>query len=166
MTISSGFSIPTSYLHALTAPVRYAPIIGMAYGKVLALDYGTKNIGIACCDELRVTVRPLPSLEHGRSRGLLDRILRIVRENDIREVVVGIPLNMDGTSGEAVRRSERFMESLRDHLAVPLHGVDERLSTVEALEIWNGMSRRRQQKYRTVDSLAAAFILSRYLEES
>jgi len=137
----------------------------MAQGKILALDYGTKNVGMACCDELRVAVQPLPSLVRRGRQDLLLRLRSFVEENNVREVVVGIPLNMDGSAGNAVHRVERFMESLRDQLRLPLHGVDERLSTVEASEVWSTMSPRRQQKYRTVDSLAAAFILKRYLEE-
>lgn len=134
-------------------------------GKVLALDYGTKNIGLAWCDELRVTVRPLPSFARRGRRDLFLRLRSLVEENDIREVVIGIPLNMDGSAGDAVRRVERFMESLREQLRLPLHGIDERLSTVEASELWRAMSPRQQQKYRTLDSLAAALILKRYLEE-
>lgn len=120
---------------------------------------------MACCDELGVAVQPLPSFGRRGRRDLLLRLRSFVEENDIREVVVGIPLNMDGSPGDAVRRVERFMDALRDQLRLPLHGVDERLSTVEALEVWRTMSPRQQQRYRTVDSLAAAFILKRYLEE-
>ncbi len=135
-------------------------------GRILALDYGTKNIGLACCDSMGVTVRPLPSLPNRGRRDLMSRLREAAREHDVERVLVGIPLNMDGSSGEAVRRVERFMKMLRDELGLPLEGFDERLSTAEAAEIWRGMSTRRQQRYRTVDSLAAALILERYLEES
>jgi len=149
----------------LTVTNAYVPMDCVAEGKVLALDYGTKNIGLAWCDELRVTVQPLPSFARRGRQDLSLRLRSLVEENDIREVVVGIPLNMDGSTGDAVRRVERFMDWLREQLRLPLHGIDERLSTVEASEVWRGMSARQQQKYRTVDSLAAAFILKRYLEE-
>jgi putative holliday junction resolvase len=137
----------------------------MSEGRVLALDYGTKHIGVACCDEMRVTVQPLPSFARRGMPDLLERLRSLVDENRIQAIVVGMPLNMDGTAGDSVRRVERFMESLRNQLQLPLHSVDERLSTMEALEIWRGMSRRQQQKYRTVDSLAAALILKRFLED-
>jgi putative Holliday junction resolvase len=137
----------------------------MPQGKILALDYGTKNIGMACCDELGVVVQPLPSFARRGRRDLLLRLRSAIEANGIQEIVVGIPLRMDGSPGDAVRRVERFMDALRDQLGLPLHGVDERLSTVEALEVWRTMRPRRQQRYRTVDSLAAAFILKRYLEE-
>jgi putative Holliday junction resolvase len=132
-------------------------------GRILALDYGTKNVGLACCDELGVTVRPLASIPNTGRRNLIARLRTVVEENSIQSLVVGIPRNMDGSSGEAVNRVERFMDALRLELELPLNGVDERLSTVEAREVWNEMRPRQQRKYRTVDSLAAVFILERFL---
>jgi len=84
---------------------------------------------------------------------------------DIRELILGIPLNMDGSRNESVLRMERWMRILQNALSLPLTGVDERLSTVEATEYWRQMNLRQQKKYRTVDSLAAALILERYLKE-
>jgi putative Holliday junction resolvase len=138
----------------------------MERGRVLALDYGVKNVGLACCDEMGVTVRPLPSVPNRGRRDLVGRLRAAVLKHRIDRIVVGIPFNMDGSPGEAVRRVERVMEHLRAELALPLDGIDERLSTTEAAEIWREMSKRRQQRYRTVDSLAAAMILQRFLEES
>jgi putative Holliday junction resolvase len=135
-------------------------------GRILALDYGSKNIGLASCDELGITVQPLPSLPNTGRRYLLRRIEEAVKDHDIESLVIGLPLNMDGTSGEAVRKVRAFAEFLQSELHLPLREVDERLSTVEALEMWTRMGARQQRKYRTVDSLAAALILQRYLEES
>jgi putative Holliday junction resolvase len=135
-------------------------------GRILALDYGTRNIGLASCDELGITVQPLPSIPNTGRRYLLRRIVEAVRDREIESLVIGLPLNMDGTSGEAVRRVRAFAEFLRSELQLPLWEADERLSTVEALEMWMTMGARQQRKYRTVDSLAAALILQRYLEES
>ena len=135
----------------------------MHCGKVLALDYGTKNVGLACCDELGVTVRPLASIPNTGRRNLIARLRSVIEENRIQSLVVGIPRNMDGSFGDSANRVERFMAALRQELGLPLSGVDERLSTVEAQEVWNEMRPRQQRKYRTVDSLAAAFILERFL---
>ncbi len=134
--------------------------------RILAVDYGEKNIGLACSDELGLTVRPLPSIPNRGRRELLRRLQTTVRAMDIQEMVMGIPLNMDGTRGSPVVRMERLMSALKSALKIPLSGVDERLSTVEALEVWRNMSPKTQKKYRTVDSLAAAFILERYLKET
>jgi len=132
---------------------------------MLAIDYGTKNIGLACSDELGMTVRPLASVRLISRRDLISRLRATIRENDIQELVVGIPLNMNGSSGNSVRLVERFVEILRREFELPLKRVDERLSTLEAMDFWNNMSPRQQRKYRTIDSLAAALILERYLKE-
>jgi putative pre-16S rRNA nuclease len=132
-------------------------------GKVLALDYGTKNVGLACCDELGVTVRPLASIPNTSRRNLVARLRTVIEEHGIQSLVVGIPRNMNGSFGESAHQVERFIAALRRELGLPLSSVDERLSTVEAQEVWNEMSPRQQRKYRTVDSLAAAIILERFL---
>ncbi len=137
----------------------------MRRGRILALDFGTKNVGLATSDELGITVRPLPSIPNRNRRDLLHRLKTAVEDLAIDSLVVGIPLNMDGTSGTAVERVQRFKQLLQKDLGIPLHEVDERLSTVEAVEIWRGMNKRQQKKYRTLDSLAAAIILERFLRE-
>ena len=134
-------------------------------GRILAVDYGEKNVGLACSDELALTVSPLPSLPNRGKRDILRRIAAAVSELGARELVLGMPLCMDGSSGEAADRMEGILRSLREAVPVPVHAVDERLSTVEALEIWRAMAPRQRKRYRTVDSLAAAFILERHLEE-
>ena len=135
-------------------------------GRILALDYGSKNVGLASNDELGVVVRPLPSIPNRSRRDLLNRLRTVVRENAIDSLLIGLPLNMDGTSGEAVERVRHFAAFLAQELGLPLREFDERLSTVEAMEMWRCMSARRQRRYRTVDSLAAAFILERFLKET
>jgi putative Holliday junction resolvase len=89
----------------------------------------------------------------------------LVQSMDIQEAVLGMPVNMDGTRGDAFLRMEQLLQLLRNRLEIPVTGIDERLSTVEALEYWKSMNSRRQKKYRTIDSLAAALILDRYLKE-
>ncbi len=134
-------------------------------GRILAVDYGEKNIGLACSDELGLTVQPLPSVANLGRRDLLRRLQTAVRTMGIQQLVLGIPLNMDGTRGASALRAERLLNAIKSALKIPLVGVDERLSTVEALEVWRNMSPKKQKRYRTVDSLAAAFILERYLKE-
>jgi putative holliday junction resolvase len=138
--------------------------MGMS-GRILAVDYGQKNIGLAYCDELGITVQPLPSISNGGLKDLIKKLQAIIRTLEIQALVLGMPINMDGSRGDAVLRMEQLMTMLKAELKIPLAGVDERLSTVEATEFWQGMNRRQQKRYRTVDSLAAAFILERYLKE-
>lgn len=141
-------------------------MLRMGHGRILGVDYGTKNIGLAASDELGFTVRPLPSIPNQNRRDLLTKMRAVVRDQAVESIVIGLPLNMDGSSGEAVQRVRRFAEILKRELALPVLEIDERLSTVEATEVWREMNARQQRKYRSVDSLAAAFILERYLKES
>ncbi len=129
------------------------------------MDYGEKNIGLACTDELGLIVRPLPSRPNPGRSGFFKLLRDTIRALDIRELVLGIPLRMDGARGDAAARMEELMEAMKKSLHLPLTGIDERLSTVEALKLWRDMTPKQQKKYRTVDSLAAAFILDRYLKD-
>ena len=133
--------------------------------RILAVDYGEKNIGFACSDELGLTVQPLPSIPNSGRKSLIARLRVLIKDLEACELVLGMPINMDGTRGDSAARMEQLLEALRSSLKIPAFAVDERLSTVEALEYWQKMSPRRQKKYRTVDSLSAALILERYLKE-
>ena len=134
--------------------------------RILSIDYGSKNIGLACSDELGLTVQPLPSLPNKGQRDLIKKIRELIQNMGIREAVLGMPVNMDGTHGDAFLRMKQLLKVLGDRLEIPVTGIDERLSTIEASEFWNVLSPRRQKKYRTIDSLAAALILDRYLKEN
>jgi putative holliday junction resolvase len=134
-------------------------------GRILAVDYGEKNIGLAYSDPLGLTVQPLPSLPNLGQKDFLKHLKATIRAMDIQQLVLGIPINMDGTRGDSATRMDRISDVLKTALDLPLVGVDERLSTIEALEVWRDMSAKQHKKYRTVDSLAAALILERYLKE-
>jgi putative holliday junction resolvase len=134
-------------------------------GRILAIDYGKKNIGLAYCDELGLTVQPLPSLPNAGKKDFHRKIRATVETMQIQELVIGMPFNMDGSRGDSVLNIEGIMEALKTAIKIPISSVDERLSTVEALEFWREMNPRQQKKYRTVDSLAAAMILERFLRE-
>lgn len=130
------------------------------------MDYGEKNIGLACTDELGLTVRPLPSMRNPGKRSLLKQLRGMIQTMGVHKIVLGIPINMDGTRGDAAVRMEELKDTLKAALKIPLVGVEETLSTVEAMEFWKNMNTKQQKKYRTVDSLAAALILERYLKEN
>jgi len=133
--------------------------------RLLAVDYGERNIGLACSDELGLTVQPLPSIPNTGRNSFVKKLRTMVHTMGIQRLVIGMPVNMDGTIGDSAIRMEQLLEQLRHTLQIPATAFDERLSTVEAMEFWKGMSLRRQKKYRTIDSLSAALILERYLRE-
>jgi putative Holliday junction resolvase len=141
-------------------------MILMRYGRILGLDFGAKNVGLAASDEMGCTVMPLPSIPNRGRRDLLVKIKAVAREQAVESIVIGLPLNMDGTAGQAVDRVRRFAGILVRELALPLYEADERLSSVEAEELWRAMNARQQRRYRSADSLAAALILERFLREA
>ena len=138
----------------------------ISQGRILAVDYGKTNIGLACSDELRLTVQPLTSLPNLGKKDFLQQIRDLTEKLDIRELVLGMPLRMDGSRGDAAEAMEKISRSLSGTLQLPVLETDERLSTVEAMEIWRGMSPKQKKRYRTVDSLAAALILERHMKEN
>lgn len=164
LTIRRPFYVPAGKIWEASIQGSWQNV-PMRGGRILAIDYGSRNIGLACCDELGISIRPLSSVRPASRRDLLSRLRRTIVENEIQELVIGIPLNMDGSSGASVQKVESFIESLQGEFHLPLRRVDERLSTLEAMELWMRMNPKQQRKYRTVDSLSAALILQRYLEE-
>ena len=135
-------------------------------GRVLAVDYGKKNIGLAYSDEFRLTAQPLPSLPNLGKKDFLKRIRALAETLEIREVVIGMPFRMDGGRGDAALAMEKITRAIEETLKVAVTEMDERLSTIEADEIWRKMTLRRQRKYRTADSLAAALILERFIRSA
>ncbi|MDR1728203.1 MAG: Holliday junction resolvase RuvX [Acidobacteriota bacterium] len=134
-------------------------------GRILAVDYGKANIGLAHSDPLRLTVSPLPSLPNRGRKDFLRRMRELAGRLEAVELVLGMPFGMDGSRGDAAQAMEKVSRSLAGALGLPVSETDERLSTVEAMEIWREMSPRQKKRYRTVDSLAAALILERRLED-
>jgi putative Holliday junction resolvase len=133
---------------------------------MLGIDFGTRNIGLARSDEMGLTVQPLASIPN-RGRGdFAARLAGLLVDGTIKGIVLGKPLNMDGSESDGSLRACRLAEFLRQETRLPVVLVDERLSTVEALELWRQLTPRQQRRYRTSDSLAAALILERHLREA
>lgn len=133
---------------------------------MMAIDYGTKAIGVAISDELQLTVRPLTTI---RSRNLkhaqiIERICALIAESEVGTLVVGMPLNMDGTRGPAAARVERLIEDLRRRLTIPVVEIDERLTSYEADQMLREMGADRRERSARSDEYAAAIILQDYLE--
>ncbi len=133
--------------------------------RILAVDYGLKATGLAITDELQLTTRPLATIRRSRQRpvDLPREILRQVEEYEVGLLLIGLPLNMDGTRGEAARRVERLVEALQPLLRIPVKLVDERLTSRAADErLRTGGASDRQRRERS-DEYAALIILEDYL---
>jgi putative holliday junction resolvase len=140
-------------------------------GRILALDYGRRRIGVAVSDELRITARPLSILERKNRGDSMRKIREIAREWGARLIVVGHPLHLDGTAGEMAEEAARFANRVRKELGIEVEMVDERLSSWAADQIVTKVRRGGRQKDRgrdgareTNDDVAAAIFLRDYLE--
>lgn len=132
----------------------------------MAVDYGSKAIGLAISDELQVTVRPLTTIrrERKKHRQVIESLCNLVDEYQVATVVVGLPLNMDGTRGEAVEKVESFISELQPRLSVPIVTIDERLTSYEADQILREMGAGQKERKAKSDEYAAVLILQDYLD--
>ena len=131
-------------------------------GRILAIDWGRRRIGLAICDELGVSVRGLPTLEHSNRAADMDAIERIARDNDVKLLVVGQPFHLDGRSSASSRLAKRFGKDLSKRCALELVLFDERLTSVEAEERLRKPKRSRLPK-AAIDRVAAEILLEGYL---
>lgn len=133
--------------------------------RVLGIDYGERRIGLAVSDTLGLAAHGLPTLPNKSEEQVMDALRAIIEERGVEQVVVGLPRNMNGSLGRQAAIATRFAESLKP-LGLPVHLVDERLTTEQAERVMTdaGLSRRKQR--RNVDRMAAQFILQKFLDAS
>jgi putative holliday junction resolvase len=136
----------------------------MSGSRILALDHGTKRIGIALSDELGWTGQPLETYERRTLEADLRHIDRLVREHDVAEVVIGLPLRLNGDIGPAAQSVQEFAKRLEQVLTVPVITWDERMTTKSAEELLIAADVSRKKRKGTVDRIAAAILLQSYLE--
>jgi putative Holliday junction resolvase len=134
--------------------------------RVLAIDLGTKNIGTAISDELGMTVRPVETIRRSSNDLLIARLKFLVEDLDAEAVVVGLPLRMDGTIGDAAAAAMRFIEKLRGELEVGVFTQDERLTSYEAEQMMIERGFSKSKRRVRSDEFAAMIILQDYLSAS
>jgi putative holliday junction resolvase len=135
--------------------------------RVMALDYGERGVGVAISDELQLTVRPLTTIrrEKRKRAEIIERVRELVSENEISTLVVGLPLNMNGTRGAAVERVESFISDLRRNVSIPIVAVDERLTSHDADRILREKGVGLRERRARSDEYAALLILQDYIDE-
>ena len=132
--------------------------------RILGLDLGEKNIGVAVSDELGWTAQGLGSIQRGGTiENDLDKIKVMVQKYGVEKIVVGLPRNMDGSIGNQARKALNFAEVLTGRLSLPVETWDERLSTVAAERLLIEADVSRKKRRRVVDKMAASIILQGYL---
>jgi len=132
--------------------------------RTLGVDYGERRVGLAISDELGMMAMPLDILPVKGPKQVIQDILSLCQEKQVAAIVVGLPLNMDGSRGSAVEAVERFVQELRQQSGRPVEVWDERMSSrqVERMLIDSDVSRARRKGL--VDKLAAQVILQSYLD--
>src|SRR5213594_3327452 len=132
--------------------------------RILALDHGTKRIGVAVSDELRMIATPLEYVLAEPFAAFLARLKEIIREKEVEMILVGMPRNMDGSYGPAALKVQQFVAVLKDAIAIPIQTLDERLTSAQANRLLIGGNVRREKRRDKVDKMAAAILLQSYLD--
>lgn len=131
--------------------------------RVLAVDLGSKNIGTAISDALGLTARPLETLRRSGDKRDITRLKSLVEDLEAEAVVIGLPLRMDGSVGDAAESVMRFAEKLRARVGVPVFTQDERLTSYEAEQVMIERGFRSDERRARSDEFAAMVILRDFL---
>jgi len=132
--------------------------------RILALDYGSKRIGLAVTDELGVTAQGLPTLHRTNKRNDFDHLRRTLKQYGVGLIVMGLPLRMSGDTGTQSDKVEAFAEELRARFKLPVELFDERLTSVEANRVLDDAEISGRRRKEVVDQLAAVLILQAFVE--
>ena len=132
--------------------------------RLIGLDLGSKRIGVSICDEKQLIATPLKTINRNSLENLVDELKLIINENNIKGIVVGNPLNMDGSSGRSAQSVKDTTENIEKNLDIPICLWDERLSTVGAFNLSNQLDINVSKREKKIDENAAAFILQGALD--
>ncbi len=133
----------------------------------LGIDYGDSRVGLAMTDELGITAQGLETVHHnGNDKIVLKRLEEICNQYEIDTIVIGIPINMDGTKTERVEVTKKFIHKLKCKFnKLKIEGIDERLTTVAAHRTMNYLNINKYDKKNIVDTISAVYILETYMNK-
>ena len=132
--------------------------------RLIGLDLGSKRIGVSICDDKQLIATPLKTINRNSLEDLVDELKLIINENDIKGIIVGNPLNMDGSSGRSAQSVKDTTENIEKNLDIPICLWDERLSTVGAFNLSSQLDINVSKREKKIDENAAAFILQGALD--
>lgn len=130
----------------------------------MGLDYGDKTIGIAISDIMGWTAQSKAVIRRNNLRDDFAKLKEYIVEYNVEEIIVGLPINMDGTAGNRVDKTEQFVNFLKKRINIPIILWDERLSTKQAESILLEANLSRKKRKKVIDQLAASIILQNYLD--
>lgn len=134
-------------------------------GRALGIDVGDRRIGLALSDSGGILASPLIILEHTTESADIEAILKIAKEREAEQIIVGLPRLMNGDIGPQAQKVQAFAEAMHAVTQIPIEYRDERLTTVEAQRLKQETGSRRKNRNIRYDAMAAAVILQDYLEE-
>ena len=132
--------------------------------RILALDHGTKRIGVAISDELKMMAHPMEFILAESMPAFIERLRAILAEKPCELILVGMPRNMDGSFGPAAEKVREFIAKLQPQVTLPIKTWDERLTSTQANRMMTEGNVRRDQRKLKVDAMAAAVLLQSYLD--
>ena len=131
---------------------------------MIGLDLGSKRIGVSICDDKQLIATPLKTINRNSLKDLVDELRLIINENNIKGIIIGNPLNMDGSSGRSAQSVKDTTENIEKNLDIPICLWDERLSTVGAFNLSSQLDINVSKREKKIDENAAAFILQGALD--
>jgi putative Holliday junction resolvase len=134
--------------------------------RILGIDYGEKRVGLAISSPVIAIAQGLPTIERVDGKDYLEDLADVIKEKEVDEIVVGLPKNMNGSIGEKAEEVFVLVETLKSKFNLPVHTVDERLTTVRAHRAMTGAKMSKKGKKKRVDMIAAQFILQAYLDQN
>ena len=127
--------------------------------RLIGLDLGSKRIGVSICDEKQLIATPLKTINRNTLSELISELKVIIDENNIKGIVIGNPLNMDGSSGRSAQSVRDISQKIEENIKIPICLWDERLSTVGAFNLSSQLDINVSKREKKIDENAAAFIL-------
>jgi putative Holliday junction resolvase len=132
--------------------------------KIMAVDYGDVRTGLAVCDRTEFLASPIGTIEERNATVLAMKVAHMAEQYEVGEIIVGLPLNMNGSKGPRAEKCEAFANMLSELTEIPVNMWDERSTTVSAHNILNETNVRGKKRKAVVDTVAATVILEAYLE--
>ena len=127
--------------------------------RLIGLDLGSKRIGVSICDEKQLIATPFKTINRSTAKNLIDELKNVIKENNIKGIIIGNPLNMDGSSGSSTQSVKDISNNIEKSIDLPICLWDERLSTVGAFNISSQLDVNVSKRQKKIDENAAAFIL-------
>ena len=132
--------------------------------RILALDVGTNNIGIAISDELEIIASAVDTLRRTNTASDFEHIAKIIKDRGVKELVVGLPVTLSSKETDSTKKVTEFVEQLKPYIDVPVIFRDERLTTKEAEKLLISFDTSRKKRRNVIDRMAAQLILQGYLD--